>query len=69
MLQELATNLLRRRFEEPDFWAHMQPHWASMPDRSQLYNKYNFQSDHLPLLQDTDMVRSLVIYLQTAPML
>lgn len=36
----------------------MQPYLASLPEKSQLYNKHVFQSDHLPLLQDLNMVRS-----------
>ncbi|CAL8469166.1 g8707 [Coccomyxa elongata] len=52
---ELTTQLLRLRFEDPEWWAHMQPYFASLPEKSQLYNKHVFQSDHLPLLQDLNM--------------
>jgi hypothetical protein len=34
----------------------MEPHRASLPGRDQIYNKYIFQMEHLPLLQDPGMV-------------
>lgn len=55
-MQELATNLLRIQFEDPEKWAHMEPYRASLPGRDQIYNKYIFQLEHLPLLQDPGMV-------------
>lgn len=44
------------RVEDPEKWAHMEPHRAILPGRDQIYNKYIFQSEHLPLLQDPGMV-------------
>lgn len=57
LTQELATELLRKRSEDPAWWAHMQPHWDSLPDRSQIYNRHMFLPRHLPLLQDPSLVR------------
>jgi len=57
-MQELATSLMRVRFEDPDRWAALQPYWASLPDKDQLYSKYSFEKHHLPLLQDASLVRT-----------
>ncbi|BDA45092.1 hypothetical protein COCOBI_06-5720 [Coccomyxa sp. Obi] len=56
---EMATQLLRKRFEDPAWWSHMQPHWDSLPGRSQIYNRHMFLPEHLPLLQDSSMVASV----------
>ncbi|CAL8469163.1 g8704 [Coccomyxa elongata] len=52
---EAAIQLLRKRFEDPTWWSHMQPHWESLPERSQVYNRHTF----LQLLQDANMVASV----------
>ncbi|BDA45093.1 hypothetical protein COCOBI_06-5730 [Coccomyxa sp. Obi] len=56
---ELAVHLLRRRFEDPAWWSHMQPYAASLPDKSQMYNRHMFAPAHLPLLQDARLAASV----------
>ncbi|CAL8469162.1 g8703 [Coccomyxa elongata] len=61
---ELAIHLLRRRFEDPTWWSHMQPYAASLPDKSQMYNRHMLLPAHLSLLQDARLEASVRAVLQ-----
>lgn len=41
----------------------MQPYAASLPDKSQMYNRHMLLPAHLPLLQDARLVRVLSVML------
>ena len=57
LLQELTTRLLKMRFEQPQLWAEFGPYWASCPAPGGLASKYMFEEEHIPLLQDAELVR------------
>lgn len=44
------------RFEKPELWAEFEPYWASCPAPGGLASKYMFEEEHIPLLQDAELV-------------
>jgi hypothetical protein len=52
----MTTNLLRVRFEQPYIWRSFAPYWEVLPDSSGVLSKYNFPQEHMPVLQDKDIV-------------
>jgi len=56
-MQELAVSLLRVKMEYPAVWEGFQPYLSNLPGEDDVYTLYNFKQEHIPLLQDAEMVR------------
>ena len=52
-------DVLRLRLGDPAWTAQLAPYWASLPAQGSLFSKEAWSADHLDILQDPGLARSL----------
>ena len=52
-------DVLRLRLGDPAWTAQLAPYWASLPAQGSLFSKEAWSADHLDILQDAGLARSL----------